>query len=105
MFHVFYQLLAGASIEERKFLGLEAPQSTLFLQLVVLSVFQVVRMGSTASLDQTTWSPEELRDALRALEFKPKTVNAILGVPRRHPHSWQRQVFWELVRWEARWRA
>ena len=77
-FHVFYQLLAGAGIEEREGLGLE--DASEYSMLAASGTFRLPGgsngiHGLFGSDDSTAY--EELKDAFRALGFKPKTVNAI----------------------------
>lgn len=77
-FHVFYQLLAGAGIDERESLGLE--DASEYSILAASGTFRLPAgsngvHGLFGSDDSVAY--EELKDAFRALGFKPKTVNAI----------------------------
>ena len=77
-FHVFYQLLAGAAIEERESLGLE--DASEYSMLAASGTFRLPGgsngiHGLFGSDDSVAY--EELKDAFRALGFKPKSVNAI----------------------------
>jgi chitin synthase len=78
MFHVFYQLLAGAGIEERESLGLE--DASEYSMLAASGTFRLPGgsngiHGLFGSDDSIGY--EELKDAFRSLGFKPKTVSAI----------------------------
>lgn len=70
-FHVFYQLLAGASPEERDALGIEDVSD-----YALLASSGCYRLPAGPFSDDTI-QMGELRDALRALGFKPKNSFAI----------------------------
>jgi chitin synthase len=77
-FHVFYQLLAGAGMEERESLGME--DASEYSMLAASGTFRLpggsngIR-GLFGSDDSVAY--EELKDAFRTLGFKPKSVSAI----------------------------
>jgi chitin synthase len=73
-FHVFYQLLAGATPNERDQFGLEDPSD-----YALLASSGCYRLPSGPFSDDSV-AMDGLRDAMRVLGFKPKHVNSILGL-------------------------
>ena len=73
-FHVFYQLLAGATPAERDQFNLEDPSD-----YALLASSGCYRLPSGPFSDDSI-AMEGLRDSMRTLGFKPKHINSIFGL-------------------------
>ncbi|CAG8463565.1 8890_t:CDS:2 [Paraglomus occultum] len=67
-YHVFYYLLAGATSEEKSQLRLQDPSSYHYLSQS--KCYKIGDVNDSIKMD-------ELRDALRTLKFKPRTISRI----------------------------
>ncbi|OJA16306.1 hypothetical protein AZE42_03378 [Rhizopogon vesiculosus] len=73
-YHIFYQLLAGATPTERDYLGLEGPSD-----YALLASSGCYHLPAGPFSDDGI-AMEDLRDALKTLGFKPKHVSSIFSV-------------------------
>lgn len=73
-YHVFYQLLAGATPMERDSLGLEGPSD-----YALLASSSCYRLPAGPFSDDGI-AMDDLRDAVKTLGFKPKHVSSIFSV-------------------------
>lgn len=73
-YHVFYQLLAGATPVERDLLGLEGPSD-----YTLLASSGCFRLPAGPFSDDGI-AMDDLRDALKTLGFKSKHISSIFGV-------------------------
>ncbi|CAG8690838.1 11108_t:CDS:1, partial [Scutellospora calospora] len=67
-YHIFYYLLAGANSDERSLMHLQDPQNYLYLSQS--KSYKITGINDNLQMD-------DLRDSLKSLGFKSKTINQI----------------------------